>query len=76
MGAIFARSGWRVRIKRSAQNRGSVPPQSWLVYGLAGDDENAASIARGVLNEAAVRDNLAYCTLLRSMQHSATSSVS
>src|SRR5215470_15851643 len=38
-----------------------------LVYGLAGDDVHAALVARTDLDEAAVRNNLAYFTLLRSL---------
>ncbi len=38
-----------------------------LVYGLAGDSEHAASVARADLDEAAIRNNLAYYTLLRSL---------
>ncbi|HKF72589.1 MAG TPA: tetratricopeptide repeat protein [Stellaceae bacterium] len=38
-----------------------------LVYGLAGDDVHAALVARSDLDEAAVRNNLAYFTLLRSL---------
>src|SRR5258707_4040887 len=38
-----------------------------LVYGLAGDNVHAASVARHDLDEQAVRSNLAYYTLLRSM---------
>ncbi len=38
-----------------------------LVYGLAGDDVHAALVARSDLDEAAVKNNLAYFTLLRSL---------
>jgi len=38
-----------------------------LVYGLSGDNQHAASVARSDLDEQAVRSNLAYYTLLRSM---------
>ena len=38
-----------------------------LVYGLAGDAENASAIARGSLPEDAVRNNLAYYAMLRGM---------
>lgn len=38
-----------------------------LVYGLAGDDTHAALVARSDLDESAVRNNLAYFTLLRSL---------
>ncbi|HEX9489015.1 MAG TPA: tetratricopeptide repeat protein [Stellaceae bacterium] len=38
-----------------------------LVYGLAGDDKKAAAIARTTLDEASVRNNLAYYAMLRSM---------
>lgn len=38
-----------------------------LVYGLAGDSDHAASVARADLDEAAIRNNLAYYTLLRSL---------
>lgn len=38
-----------------------------LIYGLAGDDKKAAAIARVALDEAAVRNNLAYYALLRAM---------
>jgi Flp pilus assembly protein TadD/cell division septation protein DedD len=38
-----------------------------LVYGLAGDTEKAAAAARGDLDEASVKNNLAYYALLRGM---------
>jgi Flp pilus assembly protein TadD len=38
-----------------------------LVYGLAGDDRKAGAIARATLDEAAVRNNLAYYAMLRGM---------
>ena len=38
-----------------------------LVYGLAGDDVHAALVARTDLDEASVKNNLAYFTLLRSL---------
>jgi len=38
-----------------------------LVYGLAGDDVHAALVARSDLDESAVKNNLAYFTLLRSL---------
>jgi Flp pilus assembly protein TadD/cell division septation protein DedD len=38
-----------------------------LVYGLAGDDRKAASVARSALDEQAVQSNLAYYALLRSL---------
>jgi Flp pilus assembly protein TadD len=38
-----------------------------LAYGLAGDDAKAAATARGVLDESAVQNNLAYYALLRGM---------
>jgi cell division protein FtsN len=38
-----------------------------LVYGLAGDDKKAAAITRSSLDEAAIRNNLAYYALLRAM---------
>lgn len=38
-----------------------------LVYGLAGDAENARAVARGSLPEDAVRNNLAYYAMLRGM---------
>ena len=38
-----------------------------LVYGLAGDTEKAASVARGSLPEDDVRNNLAYYAMLRGM---------
>ncbi len=38
-----------------------------LVYGLAGDDKKAASIARTALDEKAVASNLAYYAMLRGM---------
>ena len=38
-----------------------------LVYGLAGDAEKAATVARGSLPEDAVRNNLAYYVMLRGM---------
>jgi Flp pilus assembly protein TadD len=42
-----------------------------LVYGLAGDDKKASSIARTALDEAAVRNNLSYYALLRRMDDKA-----
>jgi Flp pilus assembly protein TadD len=42
-----------------------------LVYGLAGEDEKAAVVARLDLEEAAVKNNLAYYALLRGMSHEA-----
>jgi Flp pilus assembly protein TadD/septal ring-binding cell division protein DamX len=38
-----------------------------LVYGLAGDDRKAGAIARSALDESAVKSNLAYYAMLRSM---------
>ena len=38
-----------------------------LIYGLAGDDKKAAAIARTTLDDASVRNNLAYYTMLRGM---------
>jgi Flp pilus assembly protein TadD/cell division protein FtsN len=38
-----------------------------LIYGLAGDDKRAAMIARTALDDAAVRNNLAYYAMLRGM---------
>ena len=38
-----------------------------LVYGLAGDDLKAAAVARTVLDEAAIKNNLAYYALLRGL---------
>ncbi len=38
-----------------------------LVYGLSGDDQKAASSARAVLDDAAVRNNVAYYVMLRGM---------
>ncbi len=38
-----------------------------LVYGLAGDNAHAALVARADLDESAVKNNLAYFTLLRSL---------
>jgi Flp pilus assembly protein TadD len=38
-----------------------------LVYGLAGDDKKAAAIAHTTLDEASVRNNLAYYAMLRGM---------
>jgi Flp pilus assembly protein TadD len=42
-----------------------------LVYGLAGDDRKAASIARTALDERAVESNLAYYAMLRSLDDKA-----
>ena len=42
-----------------------------LIYGLAGDDKRAASIARGALDEASVRSNLAYYATLRALDDKA-----
>jgi Flp pilus assembly protein TadD/cell division septation protein DedD len=38
-----------------------------LVYGLAGDDKKAAAIAHTTLDDASVRNNLAYYAMLRGM---------
>lgn len=38
-----------------------------LIYGLAGDDKKAASIAHTTLDDASVRNNLAYYAMLRGM---------
>jgi Flp pilus assembly protein TadD len=38
-----------------------------LAYGLAGDDQKATATARQVLDEASVKNNLAYYALLRAM---------
>jgi len=38
-----------------------------LVYGLAGDDKKAAAIAHATLDDASVRNNLAYYAMLRGM---------
>lgn len=54
---LVARPGATVRYRQNLA----------LVYGLAGDNDHAASIARGDLDEAAIRNNLAYYTLLRSL---------
>jgi Flp pilus assembly protein TadD/cell division septation protein DedD len=42
-----------------------------LVYGLAGDDNKAAAIARTTLDEEAVKSNLAYYAMLRGMDDKA-----
>ncbi len=47
----------------SARNRQNLA----LVYGLSGDNVHAASVARRDLDEQAVRSNLAYYALLRSL---------
>ena len=45
-----------------------------LIYGLAGDDKKAAAIAHTVLDDASVRNNLAYYTMLRGMGDKARTS--
>lgn len=42
-----------------------------LIYGLAGDDKKAATIARTSLDEASVRNNLAYYAMLRGLNDKA-----
>jgi Flp pilus assembly protein TadD len=62
-GAIATLSELVSRPGASARNRQNLA----LVYGLAGDTNHAASVARTDLDEAAIRNNLAYYTLLRSL---------
>jgi Flp pilus assembly protein TadD/cell division septation protein DedD len=45
-----------------------------LIYGLAGDDKKAAAIAHTVLDDASVRNNVAYYTMLRGMGDKARTS--
>jgi Flp pilus assembly protein TadD len=54
---LVARPGATVRYRQNLA----------LVYGLAGDNDHATSVARADLDEAAIRNNLAYYTLLRSL---------
>jgi Flp pilus assembly protein TadD/cell division protein FtsN len=62
-GAIATLSDLVSRPGATARNRQNLA----LVYGLAGDNTHAALVARSDLDEAAVRNNLAYFTLLRSL---------
>ena len=62
-GGIATLSDLVARPGASARNRQNLA----LVYGLAGDDMHAALVARSDLDEAAVHNNLAYFTLLRSL---------
>jgi Flp pilus assembly protein TadD/septal ring-binding cell division protein DamX len=62
-GGIATLSDVVARPGATARNRQNLA----LVYGLAGDDTHAALVARSDLDEAAVRNNLAYFTLLRSL---------
>jgi len=62
-GAIATLSDLVARPGATARNRQNLA----LVYGLAGDNTHAALVARSDLDEAAVRNNLAYFTLLRSL---------
>ncbi len=62
-GGIATLSDLVSRPGATARNRQNLA----LVYGLAGDDVHAALVARSDLDEAAVKNNLAYFTLLRSL---------
>ena len=62
-GAISTLSELVARPGATARNRQNLA----LVYGLAGDTDHAASVARTDLDESAVRNNLSYYTLLRSL---------
>jgi Flp pilus assembly protein TadD/cell division protein FtsN len=62
-GGIATLSDLVSRPGSTARNRQNLA----LVYGLAGDTTHAALVARSDLDEAAVRNNLAYFTLLRSL---------
>ena len=62
-GGIATLSDLVSRPGATARNRQNLA----LVYGLAGDDVHAALVARTDLDETAVRNNLAYFTLLRSL---------
>ena len=62
-GAIATLSDLASRPGATPRNRQNLA----LVYGLAGDDKHAALVARSDLDESAVRNNLAYFTLLRSL---------
>src|SRR5579872_2145268 len=62
-GGIATLSDLVARPGATARNRQNLA----LVYGLAGDDVHAALVARSDLDEAAVHNNLAYFTLLRSL---------
>ncbi len=62
-GAIATLSDLVSRPGATVRNRQNLA----LVYGLAGDDTHAALVARSDLDEAAVKNNLAYFTLLRSL---------
>ncbi|HXP74552.1 MAG TPA: tetratricopeptide repeat protein [Stellaceae bacterium] len=62
-GAIATLSDLASRPGATPRNRQNLA----LVYGLAGDNTHAALVARSDLDEAAVRNNLAYFTLLRSL---------
>jgi Flp pilus assembly protein TadD/septal ring-binding cell division protein DamX len=62
-GGIATLSDLVSRPGSTARNRQNLA----LVYGLAGDDAHAALVARRDLDEAAVKNNLAYFTLLRSL---------
>jgi Flp pilus assembly protein TadD len=62
-GGIATLSDLVSRPGATARNRQNLA----LVYGLAGDNTHADLVARSDLDEAAVRNNLAYFTLLRSL---------
>lgn len=62
-GAIATLSDLVSRPGANARNRQNLA----LVYGLAGDTNHAASVARNDLDDAAVRNNLTYYTLLRNL---------
>ena len=62
-GGIATLSDLVSRPGATARNRQNLA----LIYGLAGDDVHAALVARTDLDETAVRNNLAYFTLLRSL---------
>ena len=62
-GAVATLSDLVSRPGATARNRQNLA----LVYGLAGDNTHAAAVARSDLDEGAVRNNLAYFSLLRSL---------
>jgi Flp pilus assembly protein TadD/septal ring-binding cell division protein DamX len=62
-GAIATLSDLVARPGATPRNRQNLA----LVYGLAGDNTHAALVARSDLDESAVHNNLAYFTLLRSL---------
>ena len=62
-GAAATLSDLAARPGATARNRQNLA----LVYGLAGDTDHAAAVGRSDLDEAAVRNNINYYTLLRSL---------